>query len=232
MNPEELRRWAECKERIASCHECLNHWSPRIEAPIGTKEVPNPKPPISILFVGVAPPPHGKDEDEDVGHFYSNPCDRLRVGLFHVIDRTYKTNLTKQNRDSREAGTTAFLDAGFFFLHAAKVRPCRGHSAPTVRIIRFCARLHLVEEICLLKPHGVCFLGTSYAAPAAEAIFGFPLGDDPKEVEIACADQKEGWRGLAVATVQPVRGTKEGRNRERTSKVIEGLRSGLANWKQ
>lgn len=230
MTPDELRRWTECKERIASCRECLDRWAPRIEQPLGVDEIPDPRPPVSILFVGVAPPPVTVDADDEGGHFYSNPCDRLRLGVFHIIDRLFTTDLTKRNRESREAGTTAFLDAGFFFLHAAKVRPCRGRLAPTRRVMRFCARRHLAEEICLLKPRGICFLGTTNASPAAEAVCEHALGAEPQEVEVRCTlpSPDESWRGQAIATVQPVRGTKEGRNRERAATAVPRLRDALA----
>lgn len=228
MTPEELQRWTECKERIAACHDCLDRWSPRIEQPLGVGEVPDPRCPVSILFVGVAPPPLGKDDDDEVGHFYSNPCDRLRLGLFHVLDSLFKTYMTHRNRDSRESGTAAFLDAGFFFVHAAKVRPCRGRSAPTRRIMRFCAQQHLAEEISVLQPQGICFLGATNAAPAAEAVFQRQVGEMPEQGEIRTVDGNKEWRGWVVATVQPVRGTKEGRNRVRAAKTIEQLRDVLA----
>lgn len=229
MTPEELQRWIECKQRIAACHECVDRWPSRVEHPLGVDEVPNPHRDVSILFVGVAPPPVGSDDDDEVGHFYSNACDRLRLGVFQVLDRIFTTDMTKRNRDSREAGTTAFIDTGFFFLHAAKVRPCRGRLAPTRRIMRFCAQQHLAEEICLLQPHGICFLGATNAAPAAEAVFRRRIGERPEQGEIRAADGNEVWRGWVVATVQPVRGTKEGRNRERATKAIEELRDALAN---
>ena len=229
MTPEELERWTACKARIAACHECLDRWSPRIERPLGVGEVPDPHFPVSILFVGVAPPPLGKDDDDEVGHFYSNPCDRLRLGFFNVLDRVFKTDMTQRNRDSRGDGTAAFVNAGFFFVHAAKVRPCRGRSAPTRRIMRFCARQHLAEEIALLRPQGICFLGTTNAAPAAEAVLKRQVGEIPEQGEILASDGAKQWRGWVVATVQPVRGTKEGRNRERAAKTIELMRDALAN---
>ena len=232
MRPDLLHRWAACKERIATCHECLDRWPSRVEQPLGVNEVPNPRRDVSILFVGVAPPPLGRDDDDEVGHFYSNSCDRLRLGLFHVIDRVFQTDITNQNSVSRDSGTMAFLDAGLFFLHAAKVRPCRGRLAPTRRVMRFCAQQHLRNEVALLQPRGICFLGATNAAPAAAAIFGRPIGEVPEQGEIRGKDETERWRGLVVVTVQPVRGTKEGRNRERAAKTVEQLRDALATAEQ
>ena len=55
MRPDQLHRWVACKERIATCHECLDRWPSRVEQPLGVNEVPNPSRDVSILFVGVAP---------------------------------------------------------------------------------------------------------------------------------------------------------------------------------
>lgn len=225
VKPEErLRRWAACKQRIAACRECLDRWPSRLEQTLGPNEVPDPPSAIAILFVGVAPPPIGSDDDEP-GHFYSDPCDRLRLGLFHVVDRVFATDLTRRNRVSRKAGTTAFLDAGLFFLHAAKVRPARGRLAPDRITMRFCAKRHLVEEIELLQPQAICFLGATKAGPAAETIFQRDIGEAPKQGEIRHHDGTKAWSGWAAVTVQPLRGTKEGRNRERVAKAIERLRA-------
>jgi hypothetical protein len=95
--------------------------------------------------------------------------------------------------------------------------------------MRFCAQEHLAEEISILRPQGICFLGTTNAAPAAEAVFQRQIGEVPQGSEIPAADGKTGWRGWVVATVQPVRGTKEGRNRERAAEAIEHLRGALAD---
>lgn len=225
LTPEErLELWAACKQRIATCRECLNRWPSRVERPLGVDEIPNPRPNVTFLFVGVAPPPLGNDEDDEVGHFYSNPCDRLRLGLFYVLDHVFAGDLRRRNRVSREAGTTAFLEAGFFFLHAAKVRPSRGRLAPDRSTMRFCATRHLVDEIELLQPRAICFLGATNAAPAAEAVFDRRIGEAPEEGEIRRQDGTKAWGGWIAVTVQPVRGTKEGRNRERAAKVIERLR--------
>ena len=98
--------------------------------------------------------------------------------------------------------------------------------------MRFCAQQHLPDEISLLQPHGICFLGATNAAPAAEAIFRHRIGEVPEQCEIRSADVTEAWEGWVVATVQPVRGTKEGRNRERAAKSIEQLRDALAKTSQ
>ena len=225
LTPEErLALWVGCKQRIATCRECLERWPSRVEQTLSAGEVPDPPSAIAFLFVGVAPPPIGSDEDDEPGHFYSDPCDRLRLGLFHVIDRVLPADLIQRNRISRDAGTTAFLDAGLFFLHAAKVRPVRGRPSPDRSTMRFCAQRHLVEEIELLKPKAICFLGATKAGPAAETIFRRDIGETPEKLELHRPDGAKGWSGWVAVTVQPLRGTKEGRNRERVAQVVARLR--------
>jgi uracil-DNA glycosylase len=219
-----LDLWVACKQRIASCHQCLDRWPSRVEATLGVDEIPDPPPSIALLFVGVAPPPIGSDEDDEPGHFYSDPCDRLRLGLFHVVDRVLATDLTQRNRVSREAGTTAFLKAGLFFLHAAKVRPVRGRLSPDRSTMRFCAKRHLVDEIELLQPAAICFLGATKTGPAAETVFQRVIGEVPEKAEVRRPDGTKVWGGWAAVTVQPLRGTKEGPNRERVASVVEQLR--------
>jgi len=222
---QRLQLWAASKQRIAACHECLNRWPSKVEHPLLADEIPNPCRDIGILFVGVAPPPIGRENDADLGHFYSNPRDRLRLGLFHVLDHLFvECDLAQKNRLSCEAGTAAFIDAGFFFVHSAKVRPSGGRLAPDREIMRFCAKQHLAQEIPVLRPRAICFLGATNAAPAANAVFQHQIGEAPEKGEIRGEDGINCWRGWVAVTVQPVRGTKEGSNRERAAKVIDRLR--------
>src|SRR2546422_1709100 len=216
---DRLELWAACKARIATCHQCLDRWSFRLEQTPGVDEVPEPPPSISYLFVSVAPPPIGGDKDDEPALSYSDPYDRLRLGLFHVVDRVLATKLTQQNRISLEAGTTAFLNAGLFFVHAAKVRPIRGRLSPDRSTMRFCARRHLVDEIELLQPKAICVLGATKAGPAAETVFQRAIGDVPEKVAIRRPNGAKVWNGWAAVTVQPLRGTKGGRNRERVAAV-------------
>jgi len=221
---DRLQLWTACKQRIATCRECLDRWPSSVEETLGVEEVPDPPPAIAFLFVGVAPPPIASDEDDEPGHFYSDTCDRLRIGLFHVLDRVLATDLTRRNRVSREVGTTAFLDAGLFFVHAAKVRPVRGKLSPNLSTMRFCAKRHLIDEIVLLQPKAVCFLGATKAGPAAEAVFERVIGEVPEEAEIRRPDGTKAWGGWTAVTVQPLRGTKEGPGRQRVARVVEQLR--------
>ena len=214
---EQLRLWTASRLDIASCRKCLDRWPSRIDQALLADEIPNPSRDINILFVGVAPPPLGRKDGHEAGHFYSNAHDRLRLGLFNVLDQLFRSDLIKQNFTDHEVGTNAFIDAGFFFIHAAKVRPSRGKLAPDRTIMRFCATQHLANEIPLLRPKGICFLGTN-AAFAAEAVFERRIEETPVLVEIGGKDAIKDWRGWIAVTVQPVRGTKKGSNRLRAAR--------------
>jgi uracil-DNA glycosylase len=224
MTEDQLEAWAASKKAISACRECTKLWPSRIELPLLAAEVPDPRRSINVLFVGVAPPPITKDGD-NLGHFYSNRDDRLRRGLFQVLDRLFGSDLTARNKADLSAGTIAFLDAGFFLVHSAKVAPVRGKLAPDQGIIRFCAKQHLAKEICMLRPKAVCFLGATNAAPAATAVFQHRVGETPEHLEIRGEPEGGFWRGWVAVTVQPVRGTiQAGSNRERVAKVIDRLR--------
>lgn len=135
---DQLKAWAASKEVISACRECIKLWPSRIEHPLLATEVQDPRRSINVLFVGVAPPTISKDGD--LGHFYSNRDDRLRRGLFWVLDRLFGSDLIALNKVDLSAGTIAFLDAGFFFVHSAKVAAVMGKLAPDRDIIRFCAK--------------------------------------------------------------------------------------------
>lgn len=224
ISERQSRAWTESKQAIAGCRSCIDRWTSRVECPLPAHEIPNPSRDIKILFVGVAPPPLGA-EDGDSGHFYTNPGDRLRRGVFHVLDRVFGCDLSQQNRRSLEAGTASFLSAGFFFVHAAKVHPRNGRLAPDRKIVRFCAKRHLAHEIVVLRPEAVCFLGATNAAPAAETVFGRTIGEVPERAQVEADGELEQWTGWVVVTVQPVRGTREGRNRERAAVVVVRLKN-------
>jgi hypothetical protein len=89
--------------------------------------------------------------------------------------------------------------------------------------MRFCARTHLALEILLLRPRGICFLGATNAAPAAESIFGKRIGEVATWGEIEARGDLEAWSGWVVSTVQPVHGTRQGPNEVRTGKAIRNL---------
>lgn len=59
--------------------------------------------PVRVLFVGVAPPENGR-------HFYTDPSDNLRRGLFDVLRQLGRPCPT----------VNAFIGRGFFLVHTAK----------------------------------------------------------------------------------------------------------------
>lgn len=210
----QLQKWQKCKEDTANCAECVGRWPRDVKAPLDARELPDPVSPIKILFVGVAPTPtNGRNKGT---HFYSNKDDQLRVGLFKVLDKLDGTDFTNRNRSSAEAGTSTFLKAGFFFVHAAKVRPI-GRPAPRSEIVCFCARRHLQAEIPVLAPEAVCFLGRK-AGAAAKKVLGSGVSEEPIQVMI------QGWNGAVAIALQPVRGTRAGKNSDRTATTIKKLR--------
>jgi hypothetical protein len=93
--------------------------------------------------------------------------------------------------------------------------------------MRFCAARHLVDEIEPLQPKAVCVLGATRAGPAAETVFRGAIGDEPQKAAVRRADGAKVWEGWAAVTVQPLRGTKEGKNRDRVARVVERLRDVL-----
>jgi hypothetical protein len=142
-----------------------------------------------------------------------------------VVDRVLETKLIQQNRIGLETGTIAFRNAGLFFIHAAKVQPVRGKLSPDRSTMRFCAQHHFVDEIALLQPRAICFLGRK-AGVAAETVLGDAIGEVPQKAAIQRNGQKV-WEGWAAVTVQPLRGTKKGKGRERVARVIEKIRDVL-----
>jgi hypothetical protein len=223
----QLDAWIASKDRIAVCRECIERWPSRVECPLATTEIPNLRRDIRILFVGVAPPPLDVEDGKDPGHFYTNRGDRLRLGVFHVLDQIFDCGLSRQNKLSLDAGTNSFLEAGFFFVHAAKVHPKHGRLAPDRKVMRFCAQKHLVHEILVLCPRAICFLGATNAAPAAQTVFGRRIGGSPEGGHISGEAELSQWSGWVTVTVQPVRGTRDGGNRERAAAVIERLKNQL-----
>lgn len=65
---EQLRLWTASRLDIASCRKCLDRWPSRIDQTLRADEIPNPSREISILFVGVAPPPLGRKDSHEAGH--------------------------------------------------------------------------------------------------------------------------------------------------------------------
>jgi len=104
------------------------------------------------LFVGVAPPETGR-------HFYTDPNDNLRRGLFDVLQQ-----LGRPCRDVLD-----FITRGFFLVHTAKCA-IRNTTKPNLRVSKFCSSIHLRKEIECLAPDGLCFLSKNVGFPVSASL--------------------------------------------------------------
>jgi hypothetical protein len=115
-----------------------------------TQLAPTPPSRVRVLFVGVAPPTKAR-------HFYTDPSDNLRRGLFAVLNE-----LGRPCHDIH-----SFIARGFFLVHTAKCA-IRGTTAPDVRVSKFCSSIHLRKEIECVAPDGLCFLSKNVGFPVYE----------------------------------------------------------------
>lgn len=194
------RRWIELQAGIERCTVCLHLRPSEVSTPLCCGEIPVPPAIIRVLFVGVAPTRPGGNSRG--AHFYSNGADLLRTGLFRALDRSpFRTRLVEANSRSQQEADSVFHQAGFFFVHAGKIRPTRRDAPPTV-VLETCAREHLLAEIQLLQPRVVCLLGGTrgHLPRVARALFGRQIRDVPERVSV------ESWDGHATVTTQPRRG--------------------------
>lgn len=205
------REWAHIQRTIAECHECLTRWSSAVAQPLRPGEIPDPPARVDILFVGVAPTRIAGASRG--GHFYSDNGDRLRQGLFGVLEREFGVPL--RNLGLLD-GNNAFHGANCFFVHAAKVRPVDA-DAPPKDAIAFCARRHLADEIATLRPRAICFLGKNNLDRATSELFGAPLGGQSQQLAL----RERRWDGRVALTHQPRRGWAS-----RTAATVHSLRVG------
>jgi uracil-DNA glycosylase len=106
-----------------------------------------PPDPSRILFVGVAPP-------ERARHFYTDPHDKLRLGLFRVLAAV----------GVRLTSIPDFLGQGFFLVHTAKCG-IQGTHKPNLRVSEACSQRFLAREIDLLRPSAICGLSANIVHP-------------------------------------------------------------------
>jgi len=129
-------------KQIAACSDCRQKFEGEnftIICPPGLL-YPTPLSKVTVLFVGVAPPYLGK-------HFYSDPNDGLRRGLFSVLRQCRRECFSVEQ----------FHGHGFYLSHAAKC-PIEGTPYPQKKVCQFCTSKHLVNEIRAIQPEAVCFL--------------------------------------------------------------------------
>jgi hypothetical protein len=144
--------WLNLQDGVKRCSRCKTELATiGVECPPGILYPPGIEPPdsVRVLFVGVAPPETGR-------HFYTDPTDNLRRGLFDV--------LRQLNRPCRDLAD--FIWRGFFLVHTAKCA-IRGTTEPDLRVSKFCASTHLCKEIECLAPDSLCFLSKNVGFPLA-----------------------------------------------------------------
>lgn len=211
------RRWLELQEKVELCDVCIRLRPSEVSTTLRRGEIPLPPIAVKVLFVGVAPT---RSAGRSRGtHFYTNRADGLRTGLFRTLDgSSFRTRLIETNRRSTEEADRAFHQAGFFFVHAGKVRP-NGSDAPPTPVLETCAREHLLAEIQLLQPEIVCLLGNTpgHLPDVARALFQRDIGDVPERASV------DSWTGLATVTAQPRR-----RGLQRAQRTVEALWQALA----
>lgn len=145
-------RWLDLQDRIARCSRCRTELPDvAVECPPGVLYPPGiaPPPSVRVLFVGVAPPETGR-------HFYTDPSDNLRRGVFDILHQL----------DRPCSGVRDFVDRGFFLIHIAKCA-IRGTPNPNFRVSKLCASTHLCREVEHLAPDGICFLSKKVGLPVA-----------------------------------------------------------------
>jgi uracil-DNA glycosylase len=196
---------SQLEQEMTSCTLCRKHLSGTpVQCPPG-KLYPTPSINLKVLFVGVAPPRSGD-------HFYSNPADKLRLGLLPLLG-----TLGYPCRSIKE-----FLDRGFFLTHTAKCAVA-GNWRANPEVSSFCAPRFLRREIEILRPKVVCILsktvGPAVAADLCRAWgnASTPAAGDVVDVELP------GGRIRLLVTSQPVRGWGEKFTRGHLAAVLEKI---------
>lgn len=193
--------WTLLQVDVEGCTRCATDLPDvRVECPPGLlyPQGIEPPDPVRVLFVGVAPPENGR-------HFYTDPSDNLRRGLFDVLEQLGRPCRT----------VDGFIARGFFLVHTAKCA-IRGTTKPDLVVARLCASVHLRKEIECLLPDGLCFLSKNIGFPVCADLlphwghsgrveFGevtmVALGDRPVQV-VTTAWPGRGHEALTKAHVQ------------------------------
>ena len=147
--------WRDLQGAVHVCSRCDTQLPDAgVECPPGLLYPQGIEPPdrVRVLFVGVAPPETGR-------HFYTDPKDKLRRGLFDVLQQLGRTC----------HDVPAFIERGFFLVHTAKCA-IRGTTDPSLPVSKFCASTHLCKEIECLEPDALCFLSKNVGFPVSAGL--------------------------------------------------------------
>jgi uracil-DNA glycosylase len=197
---DQRAQWQNICLDVEKCLECIRLAPQAVTHSLRRGEVPDPPRHTRILFVGVAPTAQKK---RNAGtHFYSSQTDALRVGLFKVLDRVFESDLVARNATGLNEGTQRFIGLGYFFIHAAKVRPFYDDAPPSA-VLELCSSIHLKVEIGIVAPKAVCFLGKNNLSEVARRIFEKEVGESVEGVSMGS------WKGYAAVAPQPRRGWEE-----------------------
>ena len=144
---------------IGQCELCRKRFPEiAVNCPPGRIPPEGPPPnPVRVLFIGVAPPEKGR-------HFYTDPQDNLRRGLFRVLKE-----LGRPCDGFDDLDFTPFLNNHFFLLHTAKCA-IRATTRPSLPVSQFCASHHLKREIETLLPEAVCWLSSNVGHPVCQSL--------------------------------------------------------------
>jgi hypothetical protein len=151
-------KWNALQTEITQCELCRERF-PDVDCPPGRIPPEDILPPdqIEVLFIGVAPPKKGC-------HFYADPKDRLRQGLFKVLKE-----LGRPCEGVHALDFAPFLNNHFYLLHAAKCA-IRETSRPSLEVSQFCSNHHLKKEIEALQPEAVCWLSKNVCYPVCRSL--------------------------------------------------------------
>jgi len=183
--------WVNVQAEIAECTLCTGRLPRlRVNCPPGQLYPDDVQPPdrVKVFFVGVAPPQRAR-------HFYTDSRDKLKLGLFSVLNR-----LGKPCNDVND-----FLRHGFFLLHSAK---CARENTPkpSRRVARLCSSHYLKREIEQLRSDAVCWLSKKVGYEVCQALSG--EWDVDKRIVFGEVTQVtiNGRRVHILATKKPIRG--------------------------
>ena len=151
------RTWSQLQTIVSTCTLCSTalpsipvECPPAVLYPAGIV----PPTPVKILFVAVAPPKTGI-------HFYTDPYDNLKRGLFQVL-----TCLQHPCRTLND-----FLGYGYFLVHTAKCA-IQDTTSPDIAVSSLCAKTHLKAEIEDLLPDAICWLSKNISYPVCRELTG------------------------------------------------------------
>lgn len=160
MSPADVS-WRTVQQRIWSCEACGGHG--RVETNI-RQQTPAPTAPVSLLFVGIAPPDQGHPVVRTPAKSAtSDPEDNLRTFIEGAARLTWD----------------GLFARGAFFIHAVKcaIIPERGYQNPPNDVVDRCNPVGFADELrCLQPAHIIAFGGAARRAVLKHPALTAPRG--------------------------------------------------------